>query len=83
MPDLLETKPRNQTGNQRILGMQKGGEKMNVFWLFMLINFIFQLSWLIATCFLIYTGHYIWAIFTFLGAFLSGYTYNKGKVDKI
>ena len=73
MPDLLETKPRNQTGNQRILGMQKGGEKMNIW----LANTLIEIAWLGLTGFLVYTGHWIWAIFTLFGAFICGYSYKK------
>ena len=49
------------------------------FFLFCLANVLVEICWLSVTCFLIYTGHWIWAIFTLLGAFISGYSYKKER----
>ena len=37
-------------------------------------NTVIEVAWLTSTCFLVYTGHWGWAIFTLIGAFVSGYT---------
>jgi hypothetical protein len=40
----------------------------------LIANTIIEVAWLSATCFLVYSGHWIWAIFTLIGAFCCGYT---------
>ena len=37
-------------------------------------NAVIAVSWIVATVCLILNGHEIWAIFTFIGAFFSGYS---------